>query len=132
MSYQVAVDAQPSRLADMSHRPTMEAVEANGEVSQSLQQPRPVQSFADFLRPLEPSDFLTRIYGREPLYIPGHPERFFYLMPWDVLNTIVLQQRLPTPRLRLTKSGKAVETSKYLSEANGRCDIAALAEQFRD
>jgi JmjC domain len=53
-------------------------------------------SFADLLSPLTVSDFATRYWGREPLYLTGRPDRFA-----GIVDERTLSESLDTGRSRI-------------------------------
>lgn len=75
---------------------------------------------AGLLTPLETGPFLRTCWGQNFLHVPGAPGKFADLLPWPALNRILEQHRLDTPRLRLTREGKPVPPTSFLSYSTNR------------
>lgn len=77
------------------------------------------QILAEILQPCSLEDFLATIWGQTYKYVPGPPDKFSRLLPWERLNEILRQHRLDFPRLRLTRDGERLPTHTYLSYTKG-------------
>jgi len=67
------------------------------------------------LTPIATEDFFRRWWTREFLHIPGHSGKFSHLFPWEVLNRALEEHRFDAKRLVLYKSGKKIESGRYLN-----------------
>lgn len=83
-------------------------------------------------------EFIRASWGREHVHAPGEAGRFAHLLPWESLNTVLREHRLPPPRLRLVLDGAPVPESTYLqpshrgrSAGNCRIDHGLLQGQLR-
>jgi hypothetical protein len=70
---------------------------------------------ASLLAPVDAQTFLRTCWGRTFQHVPGPPEKFSSLLPWTLLNNVLQQHRLDSPRLRLTREGKPIPASRYSS-----------------
>ena len=73
-----------------------------------------VRSLDEFVSPLISQQFLREIYGTRPVYIRGKLNRFSDLLPWDVVNDILFQQRPDDARFKLGKDGNVIRLGSYL------------------
>ena len=77
------------------------------------------------LSPLTVDEFLTNFWGRTFKHVPGTPDKFSHLFPWQRLNEALEQQRLDFPRIRLTRDGERLPPGSYISHSNpGRKRVA--------
>jgi ribosomal protein L16 Arg81 hydroxylase len=67
------------------------------------------------LAPVSQEDFLRDYWTRKFLHIPGQPDKFSHLFPWDVLNKALEENRFDAKRLVLYKSGKKIPPDRYLN-----------------
>ena len=67
------------------------------------------------LTPIATEDFFRRWWTRDFLHIPGHSGKFSHLFPWEVLNRALEEHRFDAKRLVLYKSGKKIESGRYLN-----------------
>jgi len=95
-------------------------------------------TLADLVAPVEVSQFLATVAGREHHRFAGRAGRFADLLPWPALNAILRQHRLAFPRLRLARGGEVVPAETYVQEVPARRGgtisrllPAALTEQLR-
>jgi hypothetical protein len=72
-----------------------------------------IRTLDDLLAPMEADVFLRDYYERAFLYCEGHPGKYGCLMPWTALNEILRHHQLPSPRLRVFKSGQPVPEGLY-------------------
>jgi ribosomal protein L16 Arg81 hydroxylase len=70
---------------------------------------------ADILAPMSTDEFFSRYWTKQFLHVPGPADKFLQLFSWDVLNAVLEEHRLTSERLRLVKSGKALEPGRYLN-----------------
>jgi ribosomal protein L16 Arg81 hydroxylase len=75
--------------------------------------------FDDVIAPLTREQFLADYWGKSFLPTKGRSGRFTDLLGWAELNSILEQQWLSPPRLRLTHEGRPVETNRYMSPGVG-------------
>jgi len=73
-----------------------------------------LQSLDQFISPFVAQQFLREIYGKRPMYIPGEPDRFADLLPWDVVNDILFQQQPDDRRFKVAKDGKAIRLENFV------------------
>ena len=79
----------------------------------------------DLLSPLTVEEFLTNFWGQTFKHVPGTPDKFSHLLPWQRLNEALEQHRLDFPRIRLTRDGERLQPSSYISHSNpGRKRVA--------
>lgn len=78
------------------------------------------QDLAGLLTPIDSRSFLRTCWGQTFLHVPGAPGKFSDLLPWPALNKILEQHRLDTPRVRLTREGKPVPATSFLSYQTNR------------
>lgn len=71
-------------------------------------------TLAHVVHPLEVTTFLEDWWGKQLLHIRGYEPKFHGLMSWQVLNDLVEQHQMKSPRFRLMKNGKKVDASKYM------------------
>lgn len=69
------------------------------------------------LSPLTVDEFLTNFWGRTFKHVPGTPDKFSHLLPWQRLNEALEQHRLDFPRLRLTRNGERLQPGSYISHS---------------
>ena len=67
------------------------------------------------LAPVDAKTFLRTCWGKNFQHVRGEQGKFADLLPWPVLNDILQQHRLDSPRLRLTREGKPVPATNYAS-----------------
>ncbi len=78
------------------------------------------------LSPLRVDEFLTNFWGRTFKHVPGTPDKFSHLFPWQRLNEALEQHRLDFPRIRLTRDGERIQPGSYISHSNARRKRAAV------
>lgn len=66
------------------------------------------------LSPLTVDEFLTNFWGQTFKHVPGVPDKFSHLFPWQRLNEALEQHRLDFPRIRLTRDGERLEPRSYI------------------
>jgi ribosomal protein L16 Arg81 hydroxylase len=77
------------------------------------------------LSPLTVDEFLTNFWGQTFKHVPGAPDKFCHLLPWQTLNEALEQHRLDFPRIRLTRDGERLQPRSYISHNNsGRKRVA--------
>jgi hypothetical protein len=77
------------------------------------------------LSPLTVDEFLTTFWGQTFRHVPGTPDKFSHLFPWQRLNEALEQHRLDFPRIRLTRDGERLQPGSYISHGNpGRKQVA--------
>ncbi|HEU4872057.1 MAG TPA: cupin domain-containing protein [Pyrinomonadaceae bacterium] len=77
------------------------------------------------LSPLTVDEFLTNFWGRTFKHVPGTPDKFSHLFPWQRFNEALEQHRLDFPRIRLTRDGERLPPGSYISHSNtGRKRVA--------
>jgi JmjC domain len=72
------------------------------------------------LSPLTVDEFLTNCWGQTFKHVPGVPDKFCHLLPWQTLNEALEQHRLDFPRIRLTRDGERLQPATYISHSNPR------------
>ena len=72
------------------------------------------------LSPLTVDEFLTNFWGQTFKHVPGAPDKFSHLFPWQRLNEALEQHRLDFPRIRLTRDGERLQPSSYISHSTPR------------
>ena len=75
---------------------------------------------AELLAPFDEETFLRSCWGQNFQHFPGTPGRFSELLPWPVLNLILRQHRLDSPRLRLIREAEPVPVSSFVSYQTSR------------
>jgi ribosomal protein L16 Arg81 hydroxylase len=70
---------------------------------------------ADILAPMSTEEFFGQYWTKQFLHLPGPADKFRALFSWDVLNTTLETHRFTTERLKLVKSGKTLEPSRYVT-----------------
>jgi ribosomal protein L16 Arg81 hydroxylase len=79
----------------------------------------------DLLSPLTVDEFLSNFWGQTFKHVPGTPDKFSHLFPWQRLNEALEQHRLDFPRIRLTRDGERLQPSSYISHSTpGRKRVA--------
>ena len=79
----------------------------------------------DLLSPLTVEEFLTNFWGQTFKHVPGTPDKFSRLFPWQRLNEALEQHRLDFPRIRLTRDGERLQPNSYISHSDpGRNRVA--------
>lgn len=73
-------------------------------------------SLDELISPYGTRDFLRAIWGQRAELLPGPADRFAGLLPWPVLNGILRQHRLESPRLRLALGGEPIPAEEYTAE----------------
>ena len=77
------------------------------------------------LSPLTVDEFLTNSWGQTFKHVPGTPDKFSHLFPWERLNEALAQHRLDFPRIRLTRDGERLPPASYISHSTpGRKRVA--------
>ena len=69
------------------------------------------------LSPLTVDEFLKNFWGRTFKHVPGTPDKFSHLLPWQRLNEALEQHRLDFPRIRLTRDGERLQPGSYISHS---------------
>lgn len=69
------------------------------------------------LSPLTVDEFLTNFWGQTFKHVPGAPDKFSHLLPWQRLNEALEQHRLDFPRIRLTRDGERLQPGSYISHS---------------
>ena len=69
------------------------------------------------LSPLTVDEFLKNFWGQTFKHVPGTPDKFSHLFPWQTLNEALEQHRLDFPRIRLTRHGERLQPSSYISHS---------------
>jgi ribosomal protein L16 Arg81 hydroxylase len=69
------------------------------------------------LSPLTVDEFLTNFWGQTFKHVPGTPDKFSNLFPWQRLNDALEQHRLDFPRIRLTRDGERLPPTSYISHS---------------
>ncbi|MBV9764811.1 MAG: hypothetical protein JOZ48_08195 [Acidobacteriaceae bacterium] len=77
-------------------------------------------TLAELLAPFDAEAFLRNCWSQNFQYFPGTPGRFSELLPWSVLNRILRQHRLDSPRIRLFREGESVPPNSFLSYQTSR------------
>ena len=77
-------------------------------------------SLEHLLSPLSVDDFLANFWGRTFKHVPGRPDKFSHLFPWQCLNEVLEQHRLDFPRLRLTRDGERLPPNHYITHTRRR------------
>ncbi|HSE19185.1 MAG TPA: cupin domain-containing protein [Pyrinomonadaceae bacterium] len=70
------------------------------------------------LSPLAVDEFLTNFWGQTFKHVPGTPDKFSHLLPWQRLNEALEQHRLDFPRIRLTRDGERLPPGSYIRHSN--------------
>lgn len=70
------------------------------------------------LSPLTVDEFLRNFWGQTFKYVPGVPDKFSALFPWQRLNEALEQHRLDFPRIRLTRDGERLQPGSYIRHTN--------------
>jgi ribosomal protein L16 Arg81 hydroxylase len=86
--------------------------------------------FESILAPISRSEFREDYYGKRPLLIPGHPEKFAALFTWDDLNRVLNGSLLPHKGIEVSDSrGRRQPVNSYalIQECRGGASLA-----FRD
>lgn len=71
-------------------------------------------TFDETIGPSRVDNFLSTVWGRHFLHIPGESGRFRSLLPWAEINRMLQQHRLEPPRLRLVRKGEFAPKTSYL------------------
>jgi len=82
----------------------------------------------DIPAPLSPEHFFRNHRTRQLLHVPGRPDKFRYLFPWDVLNKTLEEHRFNPKLLVLFKFGRKIELGRYLD--GYRVDTARLVHEL--
>ena len=69
------------------------------------------------LSPLTVDEFLTNYWGQTFKHVPGVPDKFRHLLPWQTLNEALEQHRLDFPRVRLTRDGERLQPASYITHS---------------
>jgi ribosomal protein L16 Arg81 hydroxylase len=69
----------------------------------------------NILAPVTQEDFFRDYWTRKFLHIPGPPDKFSHLFPWEVLNKALEENRFVPERLKLIKSGNKISPDRYLN-----------------
>lgn len=77
-------------------------------------------SMADLIYPQTPSDFFHYTFGKMWSVGKVAPEHLAELCNWDTLNSLLSNQRLGYPRLRVSKSGKTLQPEQYTERIDGK------------
>jgi hypothetical protein len=100
-----------------------------------------VYDLSGLLTPLDTDTFLRTCWGKNLQHVRGTPGKFSELLPWSALNSVLEQHRLEPPRLRLTREGKPVPATNYITyhanrkraaQSTPRLNAAHLTRELRD
>jgi len=91
------------------------------EMSQEL-------AFDDVITPVSRGSFIAEFWNKSFLHLPGQAGRFQSLLTWDELNSILEQDWLKQPVLRLFQDGSPVVESRYMKQVGtgSRLDAGGL------
>jgi ribosomal protein L16 Arg81 hydroxylase len=89
-----------------------------------------LSTLAEILAPLDEVEFLQRYWNRQWTHIQGTRGRFENLLPWVVLNQLLVRHRLDEPRLMLFQDGCAIPTSSFISYGQARKSQTARVPQL--
>ncbi len=78
------------------------------------------RDLAELLAPFDVEAFLQNYWGQNFQHLSGTPGRFSGLLPWSVLNQVLRQHRLDSPRVRLIREGEPIPTNSFLSYQTSR------------
>jgi ribosomal protein L16 Arg81 hydroxylase len=67
------------------------------------------------LAPVTLEDFFRDYWTKKFLHVPGQPDKFSHLFPWEVLNKALEEGRFEPARLKLVKSGVDISADRYLN-----------------
>src|SRR5688500_11127199 len=73
----------------------------------------------EIFAPLTAEQFLREVWNRSPIHLPGKAGRFEDLLEWDSLARLLETRPLEPPRIALTRNGKAIAETLYLTRLNG-------------
>ena len=77
----------------------------------------PAWTFADIIAPVGEEAFFATYYDRQPLHIPGDPDKFADVMNWEVLNDLLNMTAAWTPEtLMLVLDRAIVPPARYCRE----------------
>lgn len=87
-------------------------------------------TFDDILAPLGQEEFLAGYWDQRYVHIAGCCDKFTALLPWDRLNAILTEHRLPAPRLLLFRGGHPLPPDRYQDPVTGRVRTAKLLAEL--
>ena len=93
------------------------------------------RTFEEIISPISADEFLNSYWARNFLHIPGAPDRFAGLFPWDHLNHVMEYHRFSPMRLRLFRDGQAIRPREYLQvsdEKEQRLQISDLTRHLAE
>jgi hypothetical protein len=91
----------------------------------------PPISFRNLLAPIAPDDFFARIYGREPLHIPGPPDKFAGLFGWDAFNGLINKTTLWSDNtMKLVQGGRNLTADEYCKPGRNRDGAQVMRPDF--
>jgi hypothetical protein len=89
-----------------------------------------VATLSDIIEPMTCQEFMDSVWDKDFVYIPGCDGRFKDLFPWQHLDRVLEEHRLPPPRLQLYRNGKAIPPSRYQSQKNSWINSDALLKEL--
>jgi ribosomal protein L16 Arg81 hydroxylase len=86
-----------------------------------------LNTFADILRPVAPEDFFAEHHGKEPLYIPGAPDKFASVLDRGSLSELLsTAQSWPAKLVRVVLDTETVDPRQYCRHGRDREGRAGL------
>lgn len=84
-------------------------------------------TFADILAPIGEDEFFAEYFDRQPLHIPGDPDKFADVMNWGTLNSLLNMTAVWGPQsMTLVQDRETIPAPRYCREAIDREGRSAL------
>ncbi|MDX1527583.1 MAG: cupin domain-containing protein [Gammaproteobacteria bacterium] len=84
-------------------------------------------SFRTLLEPVTAEEFFAGISGRQPLHVPGSPQKFARLFSWEEFNRLLAMSKLWSDRsMKLVLDGRDVPPASYSVSGTTREGTRAL------
>lgn len=71
-------------------------------------------TFADIIAPTSPETFTRSYLSTTYFTVSGHSERFVHLVPWTILNDVLVRFRTSGGRLSVVRNSAKIDASEYL------------------
>ena len=75
------------------------------------------------LEPVTPAEFREQYYGKQPLLIPGRPDKFASLFTWDDLNRLLNASRFPHPQIFTAQSKQPSPAGTILEDCRAGASV---------
>lgn len=73
------------------------------------------KTFSDIIYPVTQDEFFSDYLSKKILYINSSTNKFENLLPWEEFNSLLANQRLDYPRIRMAKEGQNIDRTEFIN-----------------